>query len=71
MYPLDLLIEWLKKLDEVQILELLDISTEELLESFADRVKQRRRYLEKEMEVLDPSEGGDDLDDEDYESDGE
>jgi predicted ribonuclease toxin of YeeF-YezG toxin-antitoxin module len=51
-YPLDKLLAYLKTVDEVQILELLDLSTEDILTRFHDRVSSRRQYLEKELEVL-------------------
>jgi len=55
MAHLDQLLEYLKKLDEVQLCELLDISSEEILERFKDVVQQKRRYLEGELEILDSS----------------
>jgi len=66
---LDLLKELLKKFDEVMILELLDISTEELLDMFEDRVIKKKKYLEQEVEALpeppEAGEGGTFYDDED------
>jgi hypothetical protein len=66
---LDLLTELLKKYDEVTILELLDISTEELLIMFKERVIAKRRFLEQELEALpeppEAGEGGTFYDDED------
>lgn len=52
MIPLDLLKEYLKKLDEVQLCELLDLSSEELVEFFEERIHNRRAYLEKEVEFM-------------------
>jgi len=52
MYPLDLLIEYLKTLDEVQLCELLDIAAEDLVERFADKIRERRAYLTKELELI-------------------
>lgn len=52
MYPLDILIEWMKQLDEVQLCELLDVSAEDLIAAFAHKIKERRAYLEKEMELV-------------------
>ena len=52
MYPLDKLLEYLRTVDEVQILELLNISTEEILERFRDRIVKRRIFLEKELELF-------------------
>lgn len=63
MYPIDKLLEYLRTVDEVQILELLDLSTDDILERFRDRVVSRRKYLEKEVEVIYDDEGGAFLDD--------
>lgn len=44
----------LKKLleyDEVDILELLDISTEDLVRRFADRIRERIDYIEKTLDA--------------------
>lgn len=58
-----LLLEQLKSYDEVTILELLEISTEDLLERFKDKVYAKRVYLSREIEVLEEDEEGeDDLD---------
>ena len=51
MIPLNQLIERLQQYDEVQLLELLDISSEEILERFEDKLKERRSYIEKELEL--------------------
>ena len=47
---LDILIERLKGFDEVTILELLNINTEDLIERFKDRINSRREYLFGEVE---------------------
>lgn len=52
MIPLDLLIEYLKQVEETQLLELLNINSEEILERFRDKIKDRRGFLEKEMELV-------------------
>ena len=52
MYPLDLLKEYLKGVDEVQILELLDISSEDLILYFEHKIIEKRAYLEKEVELF-------------------
>jgi len=52
MLPLDLLREWLKQLDEVQLCELLDIASEDLVLAFGKKILERREYLEKEMEIV-------------------
>ncbi len=63
MFPFDILLERLKHYDEVTLLELLDISSEELIQMFAERIKERRQYLEKELEIVDEAEIlADDLD---------
>lgn len=52
MIPLDLLLTYLAQVDEVTLLELLDISTEDLIAKFADKIEARRDYLEKEFELV-------------------
>jgi anion-transporting ArsA/GET3 family ATPase len=42
--------EELKKVDEVQLLELLEIDATDLVERFDDRIKERREFLVKEFE---------------------
>lgn len=41
------LLEKLKREDEVYLLELLNISSEDILERFADFVEERQDYLEE------------------------
>ncbi len=55
MEHLDILKEYLKTLDEIQLCELLDISSEDIIEKFEDRIRSRKRFLETEMEILDSS----------------
>jgi hypothetical protein len=63
MIPFDILLERLKQYDEVQICELLDISSEELVDGFVTRIRERRSYITKELELLDPDDGlADDFD---------
>lgn len=50
----DILFERLKQFDEVTILELLDITAEELLEKFKERVLERKDTLFGEIELLTP-----------------
>ena len=45
----DQLKEWLLTLDEVQVCELLDISTEEIVNRFEDIVIAKKKHLTKEM----------------------
>jgi hypothetical protein len=59
----DLLIERLKQFDEVTLLELLDITAEELLERFLDKVDERKQQLFGEIEILNIED--EELDDED------
>lgn len=49
---LDLLIERLKQFDEVSLCELLDITSEEIIERFKDVIIQRREYLFGEIEEM-------------------
>ncbi len=49
---LDLLKEYLKQIEECQLLELLDISSEEIIEMFEERIIEKRKFLEGEFEVL-------------------
>lgn len=64
MYPLDLLLQYLKQVDEVQLLELLDITSEDLLKAFKSKVISRRLILEKEVEMMPISD--EEVDEEDY-----
>ena len=52
MVPLEKLNEALQRVDEVQILELLCLTTKDILERFEDIVLTRRVYLQKEMEFF-------------------
>lgn len=52
MSHLDILMERLRHYDEVTLLELLDISADDLLERFKDKVLDKRHYLAREMEIL-------------------
>ena len=62
MVRIDILHEWLKQLDETQLCELLDISSEDIIARFNDLIITRRKYIEKEMEVLDSSIEDEELD---------
>lgn len=44
------LIEKLRKLDEVTLLELLDVNAEELVDAFLDKIDDRFAYITKEIE---------------------
>jgi hypothetical protein len=43
----------LKRLPEIDLLEVLDINSEDLVDRFEDFVEQKRDYLEDELEVED------------------
>lgn len=58
MVPLDLLKQYLQTLDEIMLCELLDISSEDLIEAFEHKIKTRREYLEKEIELYGTEDGG-------------
>lgn len=44
--------EWLATLDEVSLLELLDIQSDELVERFTDKVEENYNYLISEKEKM-------------------
>lgn len=44
--------EALEGVDELQVIELLDLKTHDILERFEDRIQSRVRYLTKELEML-------------------
>lgn len=50
---IDILFERLLAYDEVTLLELLDISAEDILNRFRDKVVSRRKQLYGELEILD------------------
>lgn len=52
MYPLTLqeLQERLKRLDELYLLELLDVTSEEIVEMFIDRIEERFDQLMDEVD---------------------
>ena len=43
--------ERLKQLDEITLLEVLDISAEEIVERFADKIEDRFENLENELSL--------------------
>jgi hypothetical protein len=49
---LDRLKQYLRQVEETQLLELLDISSEEIVEMFKERIIQRKKFLEGEVEEL-------------------
>ena len=42
--------ERLIQVDEVSLLELLDISSEDIVSRFEDRIEERRDYFEEDLE---------------------
>lgn len=61
---IDLLFERLKQFDEVTLLELLDITSEDILERFKDKVVKRKEMLYGEVELFSEEEIDDDHDSE-------
>ena len=44
--------EYMKEhIDEVQCLELLDLSTEEIVDAFEDRIEEKKQYLIAQLEL--------------------
>ena len=72
MTTLNDLKEYLRKnVDEVEFLELLDITTEELLEVFADKIEEKFIYLVAKLEledIKDESDGTNNFTDSDFDS---
>lgn len=46
------LLEKLKQLDEVLLLELLELTSEDIVDAFVDRVAERETYIRHEAEDL-------------------
>jgi hypothetical protein len=44
------LLEELKKLDEVLLLELLELTSEDIVDAFLDRIAERETYIRHEIE---------------------
>lgn len=51
-YTLREIMSRLKQLDEITLMEVLEISSEDLIERFLDRVEERQDQLEQEVEGL-------------------
>ena len=49
---IDVLFERLKQFDEISLLELLDITSEDILERFKDKVVKRQQQLFGEVELF-------------------
>ncbi len=47
------LLELLRKTEETLLLELLDISSEELVDAFADRIEERLSYIYGQIQAKD------------------
>lgn len=47
------LIQKLRKIDEVTLLELLDVSSDELVDAFLEKVDDRIQYLYQQLEHYD------------------
>lgn len=41
--------EWLMSLDEITVLELLELTSEDLVNAFEDRIEEKAEELEKEF----------------------
>lgn len=50
MIPFEEVLEKLKRLDEVLLLELLDINSEEIVNMFTDQIEYKYEELLKELE---------------------
>ena len=44
------LLERLKKVDEITLLELLEITSEELVDAFLDKIKEKEDWLYEQIE---------------------
>lgn len=44
------IIEQLKQIDEISLLEILDISSEDILEKFKDLIEERLEYFQQDLE---------------------
>jgi Mor family transcriptional regulator len=46
------IIKKLRKLDEVLLMELLEVTSTELVDAFLDKIEERRSYLEVQLEDM-------------------
>ena len=46
----DEIIYKLSQLDEITLMEILDISSEDIVERFTDKIEERRSYFEEDLE---------------------
>ncbi len=51
MTALNKIKEQLRQTDEITVLELLDVSSEELVDAFGPRIVERRAFISKELEM--------------------
>ena len=56
MLTLTDLLDKLKKIDEISLMEVLDISSEDLVDRFVDKVEERYESLLEEFDELDSDE---------------
>lgn len=49
-------INWLKRIDEVSLLEVLDISSEEIVDRFSDKIEDKYDELREDIEEDDETE---------------
>ena len=54
MFTLEELKEKLTQLDEITILETLEITSDDLIEKFVERIEQQQDTLEKEVDATTP-----------------
>ena len=52
MFTVRDIIEKLRYYDEITVMEMLEITSDDLVERFEDRVEDRYEYLAREMEEL-------------------
>lgn len=50
--PLDIVLERMKLYDPTEIIDLLSITSEELIDKFYDKIESRKEYLIGEFEVF-------------------
>ena len=50
------LLERLKKIDEVSLLEILEISSEDIVDAFQDKIEEKAEQLSREFEDVDEEE---------------
>jgi hypothetical protein len=62
--PIDIILERMRNYDPNEIVELLDITAEELIDRFKDKIEDRTTYLAGEFELFNST-------DEDYEDEPE